>query len=205
MAETKPTVFVVDDESAMREAFTCLLEAEGLEVRTYESGEAFLAAYQPRQPGCLLLDVRMRGMSGLQLQARLAQMEPTLPVIIITGHGDISMAVQGMKAGAMDFLEKPVNDKLLVERVRLALEEDDRRGREWQQRNAIATLLASLTVREQQVLPLVVRGLPSKQIATKLGITQKTVEAHRKHILDKMGVHNTPALVRVVTAAGLTL
>ena len=202
MPDDKPTVFVVDDESAVRDALRCLLEAEEFAVQTYESAEAFLATYRPGQPGCLLLDVRMRGMSGMQLQDRLAQLEPAIPVIIVTGHGDISMAVQAVKAGALDFLEKPVHDELLIERVRAALELDARTRQEWQQREAIAARLASLTIREREVLALVMKCLPSKQIASRLGITQKTVEVHRQHILEKMGVRSTPSLVRIVTAAG---
>ena len=202
MPDDKPTVFVVDDESAVRDALRCLLEAEEFAVQTYESAEAFLATYRPGQPGCLLLDVRMRGMSGMQLQDRLAQLEPAIPVIIVTGHGDISMAVQAVKAGALDFLEKPVHDELLIERVRAALELDARTRQEWQQREAIAARLASLTSREREVLALVMKCLPSKQIASRLGITQKTVEVHRQHILEKMGVRSTPSLVRIVTAAG---
>jgi two-component system, LuxR family, response regulator FixJ len=205
MPESEPTVFVVDDESAVRDGLTCLLEAEGLVVRTHESAEAFLAAYQPGQPGCLLLDVRMRGMSGLQLQARLVQVEPAIPIIIITGHGDIPMAVQALSAGALDFLEKPVNAERLVERVRFALGVDERQRAQWQQHQAFAMRRSSLTSREREVMELMVKCLPSKQIAAKLGITQKTVEVHRKHVLDKMGVRSTPSLVRIVTAAGLSI
>lgn len=205
MSASKPTIFVVDDESAVRDALTCLLEAEGFAVRTYESGAAFLAAYQLGQPGCLLLDVRMHGMSGLQLQARLAQMEATVPTIIITGHGEIPMAVQAMSAGALDFLEKPVNAERLVERVRVALELNDRERAQWQQCQAVATRWASLTAREGEVMALMVKCLPSKQIAAKLGIMLKTVEVRRKHVLEKMGVPSTPSLVRIVTAAGLSV
>jgi two-component system, LuxR family, response regulator FixJ len=205
MAESDAVVFVVDDESALRDALTCLLEAAGFVVRTYESAEAFLAAYPAGQPGCLLLDIRMRGMSGLQLQARLAEMQPALPVIIITGHGDISMAVQAMQAGALDFLEKPFDAERLVERVQFALEWDAHHRAQWQQRQAVAARRASLTEREREIMALMVTCLPSKQIAAKLGITQKTVEVHRKHVLEKMGVRTTASLVRIVTAAGLSV
>jgi FixJ family two-component response regulator len=198
-------VFVVDDEGAVCDALACLLDAEGFAVRTWASAEAFLAAYQPGQPGCLLLDVRMRGMTGLQLQARLGEMEPTIPIIIITGHGDIPMAVRAMNAGALDFLEKPVNAERLLERVRFALEVDERQRAQWQQRQIVVTRWGSLTAREKEVLALMVRCLPSKQIGAKLGITQKTVEVHRKHVLDKMGVRSTASVVRIVTAAGLSV
>jgi two-component system, LuxR family, response regulator FixJ len=203
--ENKPTAFIVDDDDAVRDALTCLLEAEGFAVRSCESAEAFLAAYEPGQPGCLLLEVRMHGMSGLQLQARLAPLERPIPIIIITGHGDIPIAVQAMSAGALDVLEKPVNAERLVERVRFALEVDDRRRAQWHQRQTLARRWATLTAREMEVMALMVKCLPSKQIAAKLGITQKTVEVHRKHVLEKINIRSTASLVRIVTVVGLSV
>lgn len=201
MSNAEPTVFVVDDDPALCEALQWLLESAGFRVQTFSSAEAFLGAVHPDAPGCLLLDVRMRGMSGLELQARLAEKWPALPVIIITGHGDISMAVRAMKTGAVDFLEKPVSDSVLLERVRAALEQE-RRARQVRGEHAeVVERLASLTARERQVLEGVVAGLASKQIASQLGIMEKTVEVHRKHIRQKMGVRCSVDLVRAVMLA----
>ena len=205
MANHEPTVFVVDDDAAMCESLACLLESQGLRARTFESAEAFLASYRPDQPGCLVLDIRMRGMSGLELQARLAQEEPAVPIIVITGHGDIPMAVRAMKAGAVDFLEKPVNDQVLLQRIRQALERDRLVRQQYQDRHATLTCFARLTPRERDVMKLVVDGKANKQIAAELGVAEKTVEVHRKRIMQKMNVRSAVALVRAVVGAHLPL
>lgn len=199
MNDAPPTVFVVDDDAAMCGALTCLFEAHGFDVRTCRSAEEFLDAYHPDQPGCLVLDIRMRGMSGLELQTQLARRGVTLPIIMITGHGDIPMAVRAMKTGALDFLQKPVPDKLLLQRVAAALDLDRRTRQQAAQRRALAERLATLTPREREVLDAVLEGKPNKQIASELGVCEKTIEVHRKHVLAKAGVHSTTELVREVT------
>ncbi len=199
-SEREPIVYVVDDDEAVCEALRCLLESQGLRTETYTSAEAFLAACRPGQPGCLVLDVRMRGMSGMELHSRLAEEELQLPVIIISGHGDIPMAVRAIKAGALDFLEKPVSDALLVQRIRAALQVDAGNRRRRQEDGDVLARLAALTDREREVMELVIAGRPSKQIAAELGIKEKTVEAHRKHVLGKLGIHSTVDLVRLVLA-----
>lgn len=198
MTDTEPTVFVVDDELPMCEALQWLLESAGLRVQTFNSAEAFLDVCRPDMPGCLVLDVRMRGMSGLDLQARMVHDKFTLPVIILTGHGDIPMAVRAMRNGVVDFLEKPVSDGVLLERIRAALEQDRATRQTMAQHADISRRLARLTPREHQVLEGVVAGKASKQIASELGIMEKTVEVHRKHIRQKVGVRCSVDLVRAV-------
>ncbi|MCK4341119.1 MAG: response regulator transcription factor [Phycisphaerae bacterium] len=200
MTETEPTVFVVDDDAALCEALQWLLESEGLPVKAYDSAEAFLAEYESGQPGCLVLDVRMRGMSGLELQSKLSEQDFAIPVIIITGHGDVPMAVRAVKAGALEFLEKPVHDQVLLEHIRQALVLDARRRRELEKRSAIHTRMKRLTPREHEVMEHVVAGAANKQIAARLGIKEKTVEVHRRRVMQKMGVQNAVDLVRTVAA-----
>lgn len=196
--EAEPIVFVVDDDPAICESLANLLESRGLRVRTYDSAETFLAAYDPRQPGCAVLDVRLRGMSGLELQAHLTRDGISLPVIILTGHGDIPMAVRAAKAGAVDFLEKPVNDEVLLQRIHLALDQERRARSDRLRDHELTARLADLTPREREVMDLIVAGLPNKQVATRLNITEKTVEVHRRRVLQKMGVHSAVDLVRLV-------
>ena len=196
---TEPTVFVVDDDDAVCASLRCLLESLGLRVETYGSAEAFLAAHDHDRPGCLVLDVRMSAMDGLALQTRLAAMDADIPIIIMTGHGDVSTAVRAMRAGAVDFLEKPVDDRVLLERIRDALARDDHHRRQHATELETQQRLASLTPRERQVLELVLVGKPNKQIAAQLGVTTKTVEAHRQKMMQKMGAANLTTLVRVMT------
>lgn len=193
------TVFVVDDDPAVREGLQWLLEADGLRVATYESAEAFLADYDPAAPGCLVLDMRMRGMDGLALQARLAEMSQRLPVIMLTAHGDIALAVRAVKAGAVDFLEKPVGDQVLLDGVHKALRLDQRLRAADADQQRTRERLARLTPREREVLELILVGRSSKQIAANLDITEKTVEAHRGSIMQKMEVHSAVELARIVT------
>lgn len=198
MTSASATVYVVDDDEAVCESLRFLLESEGLTVATFPSAEAYLRQYRPEQRGCLLLDVRMRGMSGLELHAHLSQEPLHPPVLILTGHGDIPMAVRAIKGGAFDFLEKPVNDKLLLERVRAALQADvaTRTLRAAQQETL--RRLAQLTPRESEVLRLVAAGRQNRAIADELCIAEKTVEVHRKRVLQKMGVRSATALARLV-------
>jgi two-component system response regulator FixJ len=200
--EPVPIVFVVDDDRAMRDSLRWLLESIGLSVRTYATAAEFLREHDPAQPGCLVLDVRMPGMSGLDLQAELAQRGAELPTIVVTGHGEVAMAVRAVKAGAIDFIEKPFSDQLLLDRVRQALE-IDRQSREVRVRREDARRrLASLSAREREVLELVAAGKANKEIAAALGLSPKTVEVHRAHVMSKMAADSLAELIRVAILAG---
>lgn len=180
------TVFVIDDDTAVRESMAVLLESAGFEVEAYGSASAFLKAYQPDRPGCLVLDVRMPQMDGLELQEVLARRHLRVPIIFITGHGDISMSVRAIRGGAVDFLEKPFDDEVLLARIREALQGDAERRREETERAAIRARFANLTKREKEVMVLVLGGLSSKDIAAKLRVSPRTVEVHRARIMTKM-------------------
>ncbi len=197
-----PTVFVVDDDEAMRESLLWLLTSVGLPTTGYSSAEAFLAADHPERCGCLVLDVRMPGMSGLELQERLAAQGTPLPIIIVTGHGDIPMAVRAMKAGAVDFLEKPFNNQQLLERITAALRSDAAAQAERRQRKDLRERLASLSPREREVAQLVAAGKQNKVIAFDLGISQKTVEVHRHHVMEKMKAQTAAELGRMLEKIG---
>jgi len=197
-----PTVFVVDDDQAMRSSLKWLIESIGMQVKTYGSADEFLSSYFPGRVGCLLLDVRMPGMSGLELQAHLARKDSRLPVIIITGHGDVSMAVKAMKSGAVDFIEKPFHDEELLTSIRNALKFDEKRRALQSRRAEIAVRLAELTPREHEVMEMVTEGRANKEIATVLRVSAKTVEAHRARVMDKMGASSLAELVRMALIAG---
>jgi two-component system, LuxR family, response regulator FixJ len=199
---SEPTIFVVDDDQAMRNSLKWLIESVGLKVRTYGSADEFLSNHYPGRAGCLLLDVRMPGMSGLELQNHLAREEIRLPVIIITGHGDVGMAVRAMKAGAVDFIEKPFNDEALLGSIRNALEFDEKQRALRAQRADIAARLAELTPREHEVMEMVTEGRSNREIAVALGVTPKTVEAHRARVMDKMRAESLAELVRMALIAG---
>ncbi len=198
-----PLVHVVDDDPGVRRSLTLLLRAEGLEARGYPDAESFLAGYDPDRPGCLLLDVRMPGMDGLELQRRLAQSRPELPVIFMTGHGEVPMAVEAMRRGALDFVEKPFDHEALLARVREALELAVRRREELARRRRARELLAGLSPREREVLRLVVQGRLTKQVAAELGISVRTAEVHRARLLHKLGVSSTPEMVRLALDGGI--
>jgi len=197
-----PTVFIVDDDQAMRSSLKWLIESIGMQVKTYGSADEFLNSYFPGRAGCLLLDVRMPGKSGLELQAHLAREDSRLPVIIITGHGDVSMAVKAMKSGAVDFIEKPFHDEELLTSIRNALEFDEKRRVLQSRRAEIAVRLAELTPREHEVMEMVTEGRANKEIATVLGVSAKTVEAHRARVMDKMGASSLAELVRMALIVG---
>ncbi len=192
-------IFVVDDDAAMRHSLAWLMESAGLPVQTFASAEDFLAQVDPWQVrmGCLLLDVRMPGMSGLELQAHLARDEVGLPIILITGHGDVPMAVEAMRAGAFDFIEKPFNDEDLLRSIQQALDLQARDRVQRIQRAEIQARLATLTPREHEVMEQVVAGRANKEIASALGVSVKTVEAHRAKVMDKMNAHSLAELVRM--------
>ncbi|BDV40440.1 protein-glutamate methylesterase [Methylocystis bryophila] len=194
-------IFVVDDDSSIRDAVREMLESHGWEVETFESCEAFLAALRPGRRGCLVIDAVLPGMDGLELLARLKADGITLPSIMITGHGDVSMAVKAMRAGVSDFIEKPFGHEELFASIKDALEQTTASGREQARRMAANAHLEGLTARERQILGLVLAGHPSKNIAADLGISQRTVENHRSAIMRKTGSRNIPALIRLAVAA----
>ncbi len=192
------TVFVVDDDPAMRDSLRWLLESVDLEVRTFESAGRFLEVLERIRPSCLVLDVRMPGLSGLDLQAELVRREVGMPVIMISGHGDVPVAVRAMRAGAIDFIEKPFSDQLLLDRVRQAIERDRTESASDSRRAHVESRAAQLTPREREVMNLVVSGRANRQIAEDLGLSQKTVEIHRARVMAKMEVDSLAELVRDV-------
>ena len=199
----KSNVFVVDDDQAMRNSLKWLIESVGMNVETFASADAFIRNYYPGRAGCLLLDVRMPGMSGLELQEHFLEHQIRIPIIIITGHGDVPMAVRAMKAGAVDFIEKPFNDELLLESIRNALNRDAEQRHLQAQRSEIASRLAHLTSREHQVMEMVTDGRSNKEIALELNVSAKTVEAHRARVMEKMQANSLADLVKMAVAANI--
>ncbi len=195
---TDQRVYIVDDDEAMRDSLLWLLESQGFAVTAYASAEDFLAACRDDMAGCIVLDVRMPGMSGLELYEKLNARQCTLPVIFITGHGDVPMAVSALKKGAVDFIEKPFGDKDMLHLVGQCLELDRGRREKQQQTAAAAHRLASLTERELEVMDLILAGKLNKQVADVLNISIKTVEVHRARIMDKMAVRTVAELVQAV-------
>ena len=198
MHQQAPTVFVVDDDEGVRNSLRFLLKSVGLHTQTLASATEFLDTYKPSQPGCLVLDVRMPGMSGLELQQQLNLRGAVIPVIFITGHGDIPMAVEAMQQGAFDFLQKPFRDQDLIDRIQRALERDGRNRAALDQHARIRERLDSLTPREREVLALMTRGKPNKIMAAELGVSQRTVEIHRARVMEKSGAASLAQLVRMV-------
>jgi RNA polymerase sigma factor (sigma-70 family) len=198
MQPATPTVFVVDDDEGVRNSLRFLLKSVGLTTRALASAGEFLEAYTHNQPGCLVLDVRMPGMSGIELQQQLNLRGAAIPVIFITGHGDIPMAVEAMQHGAFDFLQKPFRDQDLIDRIQRALERDARNRSALAQHERIRERLESLTPREREVLTLMTRGKPNKVMAAELGVSQRTVEIHRARVMEKSGANSLAHLVRMV-------
>jgi two-component system, LuxR family, response regulator FixJ len=196
----KPGVYVVDDDTAVRDSLRELVESAGLHAALYASAEEFLASADAGIAGCLLLDIRMAGLSGLDLQQVLRTREIDLPVIVISGHGDVPAATRAFKQGAIDFIQKPFDPPALLQSIRAALEHDARIRAARAHQSAIAARLATLSLRERQVLTLLTAGLVNKQIAATLGIAERTVEFHRTHIMDKTGAGSLLHLVRMVAA-----
>ena len=193
----KGTVYVVDDDEAVRDSLQWLLEGKGYRVRCFDSAESFLSRYDAREVACLIVDIRMGGMTGLELQSRLIEIRSPLPIVFITGHGDVPMAVDTMKKGAMDFIQKPFNEAELVPLVEKMLETAKESFAGSQLAASRETLLSKLTLRESQVLERIVAGRLNKQIADDLGISIKTVEAHRANIMEKLSANTVADLLKI--------
>ena len=200
---TKPIVFVVDDDITVRESLKGLIEASGWQAETFASAKEFLARPRPQMPSCLVLDVFLPDFSGLDLQKRVAGDRPDMPVIFITGCGDVSMSVQAMKAGAIEFLTKPFRSDVLMDAVRQALERSRRALEQYAYKKALHESYRLLTAREREVMVLVVSGLLNKQVGGELGISEITVKAHRGQVMRKMKADSLPALVNMVAWLGL--
>jgi FixJ family two-component response regulator len=197
MVEERAVVFVIDDDPSMRLALEDLVNTVGLEVRAFAAPQEFLRSKPPDAPGCLVLDVRLPGMSGLTFQQELAKEGLALPVIFITGHGDIPMSVRAMKAGAVEFLTKPFNDQDLLDAIHAAIERDRKRRREAMRLAALHERFVTLTERERQIMTLVVVGRANKQIAAELNLSEMTVKVHRGQVMRKMRAGSLPELVRM--------
>lgn len=198
----QPAVFIVDDDDAVRSSLRLLLKSAGLGTVAYASAKEFLDTWQPEQAGCLILDVRMPGMSGLELQAELNRRGAIIPVVFISGHGDIPMAVEAIQHGAFDFLQKPFGDQDLLNRVQRALAADGENRKLLAQRDLLRERFESLTPREREVLALVTQGKANKVMAGDLGVSQRTVEIHRARVMEKMGANSLAQLVRITIDLG---
>lgn len=203
MSTSEPTVFIVDDDSAVRDSLMLMIEQEGIAVKTFNSGDDFLAAYQPECLGCAIVDIRMPGMDGMQLQDELCQRNILLPIVFLTGHGDIPLSVKAVKAGAVDFLTKPVTRESLLASVRSAILESRRLMAQLENGQDAKLRLADLTEREREVMALAVAGSPNKEIARRLGISHRTVEIHKSKIMHKTGAINLLDLARIANEGGL--
>jgi FixJ family two-component response regulator len=196
LKSTKPTVFIIDDDNDLCHSLQWLLESMGLTVNVFNNGRDFLTAFKPTSMGCILIDIRMPHMSGLELQEQLQLRHNTLPIIFMTGHGDVPMAVRAMKAGAFDFLTKPFNDQVMLDQIHKAITYCQQTNVDTKQHSTVYKHFKSLTTREREVLCLIVAGKLNKSIAHELGISMKTVELHRAHVMQKMHASTVAELVR---------
>ena len=203
MSPVEPIIHIVDDDKSFRTAVGRVMEASGFRVASYGSGDEILAHLPSSEPGCILLDLQMPGLSGSELQDRLAEKAPLLPIIFLTGQGNIEASVRAIKAGAEDFLEKPASRKALLEAVERALLLYEKRRMEHDRIHALQALVASLTPRESQVFDLIIRGKRNKQIAYELSTSERTVKAHRHSIMEKLGVHSLAEAVSIAERLGL--
>lgn len=202
-ADSSPVIFVVDDDASVRQALSGLFRSVGLRTETFESSSAFLQAKMPDAPSCLVLDVRLPGLSGLDFQAELAKAGRHIPIVFMTGHGDIPMTVRAMKAGAVEFLPKPFRDQDMLDAVRAGLERDYLRRKSANELSKLKACFASLTPREKEVMGLVTAGLLNKQIAGEIGVSEITVKVHRGNVMRKMNAKTLAELVRMADALGL--
>lgn len=198
-------IHIVDDEEAIRRSASFMLKTSGFNVETWASGVAFLKEARHAAPGCVLLDVRMPEMDGLEVQQQLAERGIAMPVVVLTGHGDISIAVRAMKAGAVDFLEKPFEKARLLDAIEAAFERLENRAGRAERAQDAATAIAALTAREREVLEGLAKGLPNKTIAYDLGISSRTVEVHRANVMSKLDVRSLSEALRIAFSAGLGL
>jgi RNA polymerase sigma factor (sigma-70 family) len=203
MAEAEPIVFVIDDDPSVRRAIRRLIGSVGLQVELFGSAQEFLHSQRPDGPSCLVLDIRLPGISGLDFQRGLAEANIHIPIIFITAHGDIPMTVRAMKAGAVEFLTKPFRDQDLLDAIHVALEQDLAKRQQEEEMATLRHRWESLTPRERQVLPLVVSGLLNKQIAAEIGISETTVKVHRSQLMRKMGANSVAELVRLSERVGI--
>jgi FixJ family two-component response regulator len=205
MTEPHSIVFVVDDDASLREALKSLIRSVGLQVELFGSVNEFMQRKGPDAPSCLVLDIRLPGISGLDFQRKLTEAKIPIPIIFITGHGDIPMSVRAMKAGAVEFLTKPWRDQDLLDAIHLALERDGARRQREAEMAKLRDRFEWLTPREREVLPLVVSGLPNKQIAAEIGTSETTVKVHRGQLMRKMGADSLPELVRMAEKMGIPI
>jgi FixJ family two-component response regulator len=204
MNKMKKTVFIIDDDASVRKSLSRLLRSAGFEVETFASAELFLKREHYDGIGCLVLDVRMPGISGIDLQDELSKADYSMPIVFITGHGNIPMGVHAIKKGAVDFLAKPFEDEDLLQAVREAITKDTQGKKEYAEVHEVRERIALLTARERDVLRYVITGMLNKQIAYELGIAEKTVKVHRGRIMEKLGVDSVADLVRLAEKAGIT-
>ncbi|MBK8970178.1 MAG: response regulator transcription factor [Hahellaceae bacterium] len=201
MSDTGPYVYVVEDDEAVRDSLAMLLKAENYVVKTYESAEAFLKENVRELRGAMVLDIRMPGLTGMELHKKLLAMNCALPVIFVTGHGDVAMAVEAMKLGAVDFVQKPYRDEELLSKIEEALKMDAEQQAALAHKEELKRRIESLTPRESEIMEMMVEGNANKVIAIDLDISQRTVEIHRSRVMQKMGTHSLAQLVQMVIAA----
>lgn len=198
MTDIQQTVYVVEDDEAVRDSLELLLKSDAKPVKTYESATAFLKDYSDKMAGCIVLDIRMPGMDGMELQKKLNEKHSILPIIFVTGHGDVPMAVDAMKEGAVDFIQKPYREEALLEKIEAALKQDLEQRKSLDEKQEIIRRIKSLTPREHEIMDRMIAGQANKVIAIELEISQRTVEIHRSRVMHKMGTHSLAHLVRMV-------
>jgi FixJ family two-component response regulator len=198
MTDIQQTVYVVEDDEAVRDSLELLLQSDDKPVKTYDSANAFLKSYSDAMAGCIVLDIRMPGMDGMELQKKLNDKHSILPIIFVTGHGDVPMAVDAMKEGAIDFIQKPYREEALLEKIEAALVQDRQQRKSLGEKQEIVRRVKSLTPREHEIMDRMIAGQANKVIAIELEISQRTVEIHRSRVMHKMGTHSLAHLVRMV-------
>ncbi|MDI9245992.1 response regulator FixJ [Marinobacter sp. CHS3-4] len=198
MTDSQQTVYVVEDDEAVRDSLELLLKSDGKPVKTYDNANAFLKDYSDDMAGCIVLDIRMPGMDGMELQKKLNDKHSILPIIFVTGHGDVPMAVDAMKEGAVDFIQKPYREEALLEKIEAALQQDIEQRKTLGEKQEILRRVKSLTPREHEIMDRMIEGQANKVIAIELEISQRTVEIHRSRVMHKMGTHSLAHLVRMI-------